>query len=277
MTIETQQVTTPPAGTPAGTEQPAATPTPAAPATPPAAQPATQQAQPGTVDPKTVVLPSSSFKTIKQAEREKGSKAAKLELAHRAGFTTVEAFEAALPRLKQEAPPALAATPPAQPPAATQQPDPNAAHSEAVKRLEQEKAQLAADFAKEQAEKDRLRAEKDALEAEYTLREAATKAGVKDVGYALHLYVRAHEGKTEEELKGQDEAKFFEGLKATHPYLFNTVVQPATTGVPGGTPPAPKPGEVNGMGAEGNKVDVMKMTQREYQEHLRKRGLNPHL
>jgi hypothetical protein len=116
----------------------------------------------------------------------------------------------------------------------------------------------------------------EALEAEMAIREQAITAGVKDVDYGVSLLRRSIEGRTADELRGFDEVKFFEELRTEKPYLFGSRDVPATTGTGGrgDQPQAPKPGHtLNGQAAAG-KVDARNMNDKEFNEHMAKRGLS---
>lgn len=128
-----------------------------------------------------------------------------------------------------------------------------------------------------QEERRRKTAERraEALEAEMALREEAIKAGVKDVDYAVELLKRNIVGKTEDDLKGFDEVKFFNDLREKQPYLFGEVAKPVTTGTGGKpAPSAPTPGDVTKKTAQEGQIDANKMNPEQYKEHLRKRGLD---
>jgi len=120
-----------------------------------------------------------------------------------------------------------------------------------------------------------LQRQLDAREAEMALRENFAKAGVQDLDYVVHTFSREFSGKTEEELKAFDEAKWIADLRAKKPYLFGEVVIPANTGVNGATPPAPQPGDVTRTIAAGEQVDARKMSSQQFAQHLRSRGMNP--
>jgi hypothetical protein len=107
------------------------------------------------------------------------------------------------------------------------------------------------------------------------LRETAVVKGVRDVDYALRLLQRELEGKDEQALATFDEGKFFENLRASHPYLYGETVVPATTGTGvGAAPSAPKAGAVQAaQGAAGNK-DARSLSQDEFQKLLRARGFS---
>lgn len=114
-----------------------------------------------------------------------------------------------------------------------------------------------------------------AKEAEMAIRETAIQAGVRDIDYAVNLLARTLDSKSEEELAAFDEKQFFSGLRNTHPYLFGEIARPATTGPGVGTQPAPlKPGTVTQTTAQNAQVDAKKMSQSEFQEYLRSKGLS---
>jgi hypothetical protein len=139
-------------------------------------------------------------------------------------------------------------------------------------RREAEKAQqLARD-----ADKRRRQAERraDAVQAEANLERIASRVGIKDTGYAIHLFKQAHMGKTKEELEKLDEVKFFEGLRQDHGYLFSEQVVPATTGT-AGAPPIVPPGPAGGEQGRQGEVDVRRMSKSEYEAYLRKKGIAP--
>lgn len=124
----------------------------------------------------------------------------------------------------------------------------------------------------------------DANEARGNLEKAAIVAGAKDVDYVVAKMIKALEGKTSEEVRAFDEAKFFETLKTEQPYLFGEVTRPATTGTgasgaeAGGGKPAGGNGGAAGAGGKANAdgtVDVRKLNPKEFEEHLRKKGINP--
>ncbi len=145
-----------------------------------------------------------------------------------------------------------------------------------IRELER-REQLAQQQAREEASR-RKKAERkaQAAEARANLERIAAGVGIKKIGQALFLFQEAHEGKSVEELAQVDEAKFFEALRQTDPYLFGEVTLPATTGtssaVPGArTPPTPSATSVAAAGA--SQVDVMKMSDDEFAQHKRNRGI----
>lgn len=118
-----------------------------------------------------------------------------------------------------------------------------------------------------------------ATEAEFELKFLAKDLGIKDPDYAVSLFVRECQGKSQEDLDKMDERKFFEGLKETRPHLFVDPVVPANTGTTaqgngnGNAPPPPGAARVNTAGAQAGQFDARKATREEYQAELKKRGL----
>lgn len=234
------------------------------------------------------VLSQSAFKTMKLKERERGKKDALATMAEAAGFSSVEEMQKAMATLKSK-PPQAGAKPKnngqnRQPQSQRQQPlqaqQTGNPHKEIVRlqrevqHLTDENANLRKQLARLDGKRKDLQQHIDAREAEYALREVAVLQGVKDVDYAIRLFTRAMEDKSEEELARINEADFFKGLRSEHPYIFGEVMRPATTGTGTGGPPAPKPGEATTTTAQSNQVDARKMKPEEFRDHLRQRGLN---
>lgn len=144
-----------------------------------------------------------------------------------------------------------------------------------LERSEGKNADLAKRMRRESNARKKLRRERDAIEAEMIVREGAARLGIQDVDYAMRLLTRELSGKSMEDLEGFDEVKFFDGLREKHSYLFGERSQPATTGNSAGDSQggAPNPGAAANGAAQGGQVDVRKMDQKEYREHLNKRGL----
>lgn len=260
---------------------------------PPAAVPPVQN------DPNKVLsIPTAAMKRIKDEERERGRREALADLASRSGFESDIDLVHALSTLKNQ--PAGQQTAPQPPPAQQTQPqgqqppaqqpavDPQlternnqraaAKYERDLERLTRQVNDLSTKYTTTQAEAKRLKDQLDAKDAEMALREIAVAAGVTDVDYALRLYYRDVEGKSEEELKQLDERTYFTGLRATKPYLFNEVVKPANTGPgAGGAPTAPKPGQVTTTTANNGSFDGRKASPKEVEERLRRMGLNSHL
>jgi len=270
---------------PVAANQPANPPDPAAapPGAPAAAAPApAQPAQQG----KNVILPSRAFtERLKKAE-EKGRTAYQAELdkqAQERGFANHAAMLQHLDaqRTTRTAPrPAAPAAPAAGDPPA---PPKNRNDRQAMAKYEQDKAKWKREQDRKDAEireQKRLRRKAEnranAIEVKATLERIAHGVGIKDTDYAVTLFTRAHEGKTEDELKGLDEEAFFKGLRTQHPYLFGEVTVPATTGTSGPVPgshAAPRPGATAAAAGAAGKVDVREMTKPEFEEYKRARGI----
>jgi hypothetical protein len=145
-----------------------------------------------------------------------------------------------------------------------------------MEKLQRERDEAINRYRTEVSSRSQLQEALDAKEAEAALRETAVGLGVKDVDYALRLLTRELENKDESELAQFDERAFFDGLRKAKPYLFGELVQPANTGTgAGAAPSAPKPGAVTTQAARDGQTDARKMNSQEFQELLRKRGINP--
>lgn len=228
------------------------------------------------------VLSQSAFKRLKTESREKGRKEALSEFAKEAGFTSVEDLQKAL-KARKAAPaqdPTLRPNqePQAQPNRQNERPD-----RRTVERWERERTQtqkqieqLRVQHKETTAQAKSLQQALDAKDAEMQLYASATAAGIRqDPEYAIRLLTKHVEGLSDEETAKFDEAKFFAGLRETHPYLFGEVVRPATTGTgAGAAPAAPKPGDASQRDAQNNQVDVRKMNPEEYRKHLAARGFS---
>jgi hypothetical protein len=240
---------------------------------------------------KTVTVSTDVFAKIRAEENAKGKKSAQADLEARAkqlGFASLEEmFLAESTRQEQQKtkgdstvtkpaavtkpatkPVARPATPAAKPPAST-------ADKRAQERWKAERERLNRVNAAETRKRKEAERTADALRAEISLREAAIRAGVNDVEYAMVLVRRELTGKTQDELKVFDESKFFDGLKVTKPVLFAVENRPANTSpqVKEQPPSAPKPATVVEQNPENKPVDVRKMTTAEYKAHLEKRGI----
>jgi len=224
---------------------------------------------------KVVQMPSAAIAKMRREEREKGKRALQAELdasAKKLGFESHAALVAAAEAAKK-APPAKPQTQ-ARPqqrvvPAARVEKD------KAVREAEIIKARRAAAVAEKRLRRERRATQK--LQAEYALREAAVRSGISDPEFALHLLRKQMQGKTQQELAGFDESKFFAGLRDTHAYLFGVTVQPATTspGKKGEAAAAPAPKGLEAPPAP-TTPDARKMSREEYNEHLAKLGIrNP--
>lgn len=267
---------------------------------PPNANAAAPQ-QPGPNDPnKVMTIPHSAMQRIRGEERDKGRKEALAELAKSAGFGSDMELVQALASLKNPSPPQQQQTQqqqtpqppqnqaqPQTPPPAAPTGDPVADRNQQraaakyerdLERLTRERDSYVQRYTVVNQELKKAKEQLDAKEAEFALREIAVSSGVTDVDYALRLYYREVENKSEEELAKLDERTFFSGLRGTRPYLFGEVVKPATTGPGvGGGPTAPKPGQVTQQTAANGSFDGRRASQQDVQDRLRKMGLNPHL
>lgn len=268
---------------------------------PPMQQPPQQQAQPPAPQPppqgdddgfkrqgRNRIVPEDAFKRIKQEAEARGARRAQEALAKEMGFPSVEAMKAARQQPQRVQPPRQqdddgGDEQQGQPQRPQQQPQQGSRTERRDQskwerertRLLQEKDALARRMTQEARQRKALQAALDAKDAEMSLREVAVGKGVRDVDYAVRLLTRHLEGQDESALAAFDEAAYFEGLRATHPYLFGEVTKPATTGTgTGNAPPPPKPGGAAQAQSQGNQIDAKKMSREEYQEHLRKRGLS---
>ena len=269
---------------PVAVETPAANPPPTqTPAVVPPT-PAEQPAQQG----KNVVLPSRVFsERLKKAET-KGRLAFQAELDKQAterGFANHAAMLQHLDALRV-APKGRPQTQPPAAPATTEQPPlppKNRNDRQAMAKYEQDRTKWKrADEQREKAltiEKQRRRKAENranAIEAKANLERIAFGCGIRDTDYAITLYLRAQEGKSEEELAKLDERAYFDGLREKHPHLFGEVTVPATTGTTGAIPgshTAPRPGATAAAAGAAGKVDVMSMTTQQFEAYKRNKGL----
>ena len=246
----------------------------------PVAAPVAQQNT--ATDSNSVNLPSSAFKRLKDEAQAKGMKKAMNELENKAkaaGFASLDAmFEAATSngtsQKTQKARDVIerntkeATVPP--PPKKTG----NATADRERERLYREKLKLQSKLERESQRRREALREKDALEARMDLERTASRMGIRDLDYAIHLLEKEISGKDENALMDFDERTFFEGLRGQHPYLWGETVVPATTGnATAAAPSAPRPNTVTQQTAAAQQVDVRKMNRQEYEAHLRSRGL----
>lgn len=264
-------------------QQPAGTPAPAQ-----QAAPASSQTPPGE---KTMVVPHSAWSRIKQEEYQKGAAAALEKAAKDAGYESHAELMSAMVRFKSQSASAAqsrqAATPAPQPEAddlAQTQAEHVASRASqrqemAVQRnLEKalnERNRYANQAVEARRAAEEARAEVDAVRAEMHLRTVAAGVGVQDIDYAITLLTREVERLTPEEAEQFDERAFFDKLRQSKPLLFGEAVQPANTGIGGGSAPRPPaPNQVASPAA--GRTDARKMDNKQYQELLRSRGINPH-
>ncbi len=268
-------------------------------ATPPAPAAAAAAVPPGPPAEKTMMIPTSAMKRVKEEEYAKGRQAALDQLAKDAGYESNADLVSALAQLRTKpaaatpAPAARAAVQPAVTPEETPE-DLAATQAGQVATRGQQRAEMALQRNLEKALNERnkyansaseykkeleaARAEVDAIRAEMHLRTIAAGVGVQDVDYSIMLLTREVEKLTPEQAAQFDERAFFEGLRKTKPLLFGETVQPATTGVGGGgAPKPPQPGAAVSQQAQNGRVDARKMDPKAYQDLLRARGINGHV
>lgn len=107
-----------------------------------------------------------------------------------------------------------------------------------IAKLNDDRKALRRSVAHEEKRRKQLERELESREAEAALRIEAIRAGVKDVDYAIELLRRSMAGKTADQLRSFDEAKFFaDELRRSHPYLYEVEQRPATTGNSGNQAP----------------------------------------
>jgi hypothetical protein len=180
-----------------------------------------------------------SIGNLKRAEQRRGADA----LARKYGYANAAEMDAALgggkPTPKQGASKPVAETPSADSASGGL----TAAERKELAELREKNKRLADERAKSDRIARESRRKQEAAEVEATLKVAAHRAGIDDVDYALTLYARHVQGKSEQELKRIDSKAFFTGLKTTHPHLFVGAApagavekkEPATTGTGGKT------------------------------------------
>ncbi len=240
---------------------------------------------------KNVIMPQHTLGKLKQEQRERGKREAMTEFEAKfkaAGFSSLDDAIAAIAAARN----APAAKPPEKAAAKTKAPEPEpelyadeevqttaqpqgSDQAKQMQRLLREREKLAKQFAAEQSQRRKLQRQLEAKEAEFALRETAVGKGVKDVDYALRLIQRELESKDEKALAAFDEAKFFDNLRASHPYLFGEMVVPATTGTGvGAAPAAPKATTVQQAAGQAGKADARSLSADEFQKLVRSRGFS---
>lgn len=239
-----------------------------------------------------LTLPTAALKRIKDEQRQRGERAALASFESKvkaAGFAGLDDLLATASEWKRTGAGKGKAAPPPERPGREPEAERRGAGDERprdgfrtegerrhvereVRRLREERERLVGQARDERERRRALQQQLDAKEAEIALRELAVRAGVRDVDYALRLAQRELEGKDEKAIEAFDEAKFFEGLHETHPYLFGEVTRPATTGTGAGTnpPAAPKIAAATGKGPM---EDARKLSREEYAAFLRSQGL----
>ena len=257
-------------------------------APPPAAAPVAAAPQTD----KTMVIPHSAMKRIREEERENGKNAAMEQLAKDAGYASHSELVSAMAKLRAAPAPAAAAAQPSPTPQPTgDENDPSLTPEQVAKmkdsRREQgryerqlektlgERNRYAQSASEWQRKAREAQAEVDAVRAEMQLRTIAAGAGVQDIDYAITLFSREVEKLTPEQAEKFDERAYFEQLRKVKPLLFGEAVVPASTGTGAGGAPPPKPQQVAAQNGAAGRVDARKMSPQEYQAHLRKMGIAP--
>jgi len=249
------------------------------PASPQETPPAEPEAPP-VGEPKTLTIPTSSMASIKEAEREKGRKAALDELnleAQKAGFSSWA--EMAAEATKKKATPEMPKKPVKKTATTSKKAAPEAAESAPtvdVRRLQADYQRVQQLHANEVRARKQATAQLEALQAESELRVEAVRHGVQDVDYALHLVRKSLSGQTPKDLAAFDAKKFFRAtLKSTHPTLYEATVIPATTGTESKGDDAAKASAADEASKKAPPVKRAKdMTVEEYRAGLAKLGLH---
>lgn len=255
----------------------------------PAATPATPATQA-----KSVMMPSSALKKLKEAERDKGRKAALAaqdEEARKLGFANYEALKLAAAQAKNAPKPAAQGKPKDKPAATTSEPSETPANDRSSNRFQRENQQLLEDKRRLNKRKNMLEkqlAERDSLlQRESTLRQLsriASRAGIHgddENEMAVSLYEKHVSQLSDEQLETfDDEAFFAKTLRESKPYLFGVRDVPATTSAAApqastsAASTASTPTATNTTTSP--KKNVMDMNRKEYAEYLASRGLtNP--
>lgn len=258
---------------------------------------------------KTVAVPTTVFKELKQQARQKGIEEGQTKalaevsvIASKFGYDSATDFLKALKKgelnlsntTKVEAAPApatpsstagqgeaTAVTPatPATPDTKKQETQDMAENNELVAKIE---AKWAADVAelkgKVQSAEAASKAAQDALaakDAEMRLRETFIRAGVRDADYLTTLMAREVNALPEDQLKTFDENAWLEKQKAERAYLFETAApaKPATTGAVGGGAAAPTPNDVAGATRGAGAFNARDAKPDEYRARLAQLGL----
>ena len=229
---------------------------------------------------KEVILQSNAFTKLKNAAVEKGRKQALADMARAHGFPSVEALELALKNSRQPTAPASTQVQSAPAQTRTQESPvakPQSNDNKISQRLMRENEELKKQnrkIANQLKQKDRL---SKAAETRALLTRLAAEKGIKHPEYALIEWQKEVENLSSEALDQFDHGAFFDGLRATKPFLFGEVtasVMPATTGTGIGRPTAPSPVAVAKAAAEAGKIDAMKMTASEFSDYKRRMGIS---
>lgn len=257
---------------------------------------------------KTVAVPTSVFKELKQQARQRGAEegAAKAlaevaPVAKAFGFDDPTAFLKAVKKgevklgsntqATQEAPSSQSSAAgeavPEKEATQTTTTAPKAAQQRETKTMSDNKLadiekKWAADMAELKGKVQTLeatnRAAQDALaakDAEMQLRERFIRSGVRDADYLTTLMAREVNSMDDAALKAFDENAWLDKQKTDRPYLFETATppKPATTGAAAGEATAPTPGQVAAATAGAGAFNGRQAKPEEFRARLAALGL----
>lgn len=265
------------------------------PETPPPAPPAPAPTPQVQAKPSGKVIPmtADSLRNVEKSARDKGARQAKSEADRRAKALGYESYDAMIATLEAEKRGQPVPTKKPQQQQQNRQPQQqqqrndrpnNNRNDREMERLRADNQRLTKSLNGETRKRRQTEREKAQLEADMILREAAIRAGIKDVDYALHLLKQDMKAKTDEERKSFDETAYFSGLRESRPFLFGVEKKPAsTTPTPKPAPtPAADTAPAGGPPPEGEKPngggdskDAREMTQEAYHKRLRQLGITP--
>ena len=216
---------------------------------------------------KTLTIPHSAMKAVKEKERVKALES----LAKEMGYTSVDEMRS---RGKANArQPEPRREPEVEEPEVETE-DPNASR---IQQLQAEHDALTKKLGAESRAARRAQEKLDAMQVEMEWREQLGSAGIqggRKMKLAMHLMQDHLDTLDDAGLAAFKEAEFIAGLKKSDPYLFNEVSAPATTGPGTGAPPPPAPGAAAAGNAAGDKVDCSKMSREEFQRYLRTKKIS---
>ena len=217
---------------------------------------------------KTLTIPHSAMKAVKEKERVKALES----LAKEMGYASVDEMRSrgkASARVTEPEPePEVEQDPEAE------RPDPNATQ---LQQLQAERDALTKKLGAESRAARRAQEKLDAMQVEMEWREQLGGAGVqggRKMKLAMHLMQDHLDTLDDAGLAAFKESEFIAGLKKSDPYLFNETVTPATTGPGNGAPPPPAPGAAAAANAAGDKIDCSKMSREEFQRYLRTKKIS---
>lgn len=231
---------------------------------------------------KNFIVPQAAFKRAKEEAREKGRKEAIDSIVKELGLSSVDEFKGLIQGMKGNGKSKQQEKPIREEERQVKPPSPEKGSGSDKFYKEREKWQRTYEtinqkLSREAQQRKQLEQALEAKDAEMALQAAAYSSGIRDdvaVEVAIRALTKHVENLNEHEQAKFDEKKFFEGLRETHPWLFNEVIRPATTGNGGSGPNPPKPGTVARTEAAATQKDARKMSPDEYRNYLHSRGLN---